>query len=376
MPKLNKNNIELNFIWFGGAMPTAQIDNFVDIMVKNREVLIQLWVDSPETYSVLSKQIAKSISRYKLEQGNRYQNLRPRRISELTLPDFILPYIAKLQEIKLYPALSDLTRHFVLSRPKEKDGRPVRGYFEADNKLEDNLWQHLQGKQVALMYVDVLDGEVQFPPSAIRTDFIFLDTESPLGAKLHNNIREHLRTLVSDPILSVCLLELNIHASEFGTLNRLDLIDTYGWITPAVFWLEYLSENPDKIYGMQDILISREASSRAIKFAYFNDPERHWSTRGEQIPSLVSGLVRDVFRAVLADRIDKSRKILRSVLNELGPKYKILGEPQYFTNLKEFMGVVRIYLETATTSDQLQYLKGAIMQEFFPPSAPSRLVPF
>lgn len=367
MPKLIKNRTEINFIWFGGAMPISQVNNFVDIMVQNPEALIQLWVDSKDTYSVLSKQISTSIGRYNLEKGSRYKNFKPRQTAEIKdVHDSLVPYLAEIKRLKLYPALSDIYRHLILSRPQETGERPIRCFFEADNKLEEHLWTHLENKQVALMHVDELDGEVLFPPAAIRTDFVFLDLESPLGQEVQQNMKIHLDYLFSDPVLSACLMELNSHAANFGTLNRLDLIDTYGWITPAVFWLQFLTENSDNLYGMEDILVSRERSNRAIKFSCFRDPENNWCKHGEHTPSLYAGLVRDVFRAILAARVDKSTKILRSVLNELGAKYKVDGKPQHFSTLKDFIDVANIFLEHQTEHNALIKLKLAIANEFYP----------
>jgi hypothetical protein len=349
MPFKTNNELELNFIWLGNPMPPLQLNNLVNILLKNPQVQINIWVDSEATWNDFKKNIAPIVNNFvshnkNITKQDIYKNLCPQMLTPVSmqLPKELEKLLEVFKNAKLWATISDIARLLILSRkvdPKAK-ARHARVYVEADNEMLPEFWQKaFQSKDVAAIYVESIDGEKLFPPQAIRGDCIFIDVDSPQGEAFAANIRKHLLTIFNDPMMAGYIKALKDHAEQIGGLHSSEVMETFGMLFQAILRMQFMTTEKETLFGMKDILIPKSSVKGLIKHGYFGVVEHSWVQVDK--PKLMRGMVRDLFSLRLAEISDPSGIIVAKMLVEAQRKFP----RNTISNKKDYLDLVQMVLE-------------------------------
>ncbi len=311
MPFNSPSEIELNFIWLGGKeMPAIDMQNLLKIMAENPEVSINIWVDSKETYNAISKQMStfKSTVEKKTNKKISYANLSFKQISKagLQIPDEIDELLIATIDAQLWAAASDIYRVLILTRKDEKS-KHARFYYEADNKMSPKLFDFFANRDAAGTALSSNNGMALFSPQHIRQDMFYIDVTSKNGSVFAQNMRQHLITYLCDPIMQVYFKEL-LHNAKNGGLNAEDVMCSYGMIVQSMFRMNFMTDNPSKLYSLADHIVPMESIRELIGPVDYTKAQS-WATPGKR--PIDDGILDLCIFVRMAELSDKSGEILK-----------------------------------------------------------------
>lgn len=277
MPFEDLKEVEFNFIWVGGEMPTSQLENLMVFSRDNGNPKINVWVDTKDTYNALVKQMQvqlktinsarKQVNQLPLKFKERFSKISFQLINNdaLGIPLEVATIIDKCREAKLWACMSDIYRLFILSRkPDPKATEHARVYVEADNIMLKNLWEKFHKRDVAAVYSDNFDPDHKiFPPEQFRTDLLLLDITSPNGQKFAASIRPNFIKLFTDPILKIYFNTLLEHAKKQGGLAENDVLGSSGTLVTALFRLHFMKID-EPLLGFKEILLATSSLNNTL----------------------------------------------------------------------------------------------------------------